>query len=132
MKEKILILTMLFLFIFPIQAYAMDGYVSLDYNSIKGNSVAEVKLWHDIDKFRIGLSMVADVATINLEDGYFPAGIPNAQYYGLFATYDVTDNIQLTFNEWCNHYFAQSPYSWKRDRSDITFGVKLEFGELFK
>jgi hypothetical protein len=129
---KITIMLLIFCFIaFPVQA--IGGYLSLDYNTMKENAVGQIKIYEDFfnNKLRIGGQFTTDLFGFNLKDGYFPAGIPKAQYYGLFAEYEIKKGIKLTLNEWCNHWFAQSGKSWQKDTQDITIGFKIDFDNYF-
>lgn len=130
MVNKITIMLMLFLLI-STSVGAINGYVALDYNSMKGNLVGQIRLYEDIGDLRIGGHFTTDLTGISLKDNYFPAGVPKAQYYGLFLEYEVVEGISLRVNEWCNHWFAQSEESWAKDTQDITVGVKIEFDNLF-
>jgi len=128
---KITILTVLILLIFIIPALAIGGYISLDYNTMQENWVSQVRIYQDFNKLRIGYHATTDLFEISLKDGYFPAGVPLAQYYGLFVNYEIVDGISLRLNEWCNHWFAQSGQSWRRDSQDITVGIKIDFQNYF-
>ena len=127
---KIVILTLLLCLItFPV--LAIGGYVSLDYNTMQENWISQVRIYQDFGKLRIGYQATTDLFEISLKDGYFPTGVPLAQYYGLFVDYEIVDGISLRLNEWCNHWFAQSGQSWRKDSQDITIGIKINFQNYF-
>ena len=125
--KKIIILTLVILLISSYSIYAINGHVSLDYDTMSGEGRGELYLYERIGKFDIGGKVITDLMTFGLKDGYFPAGVPESQTYDLIIKYKLTDKITLKLTEGCKHYFSQSGKPAYKDKSYIKIGGKYEF-----
>ena len=124
--KKILILILLLTLSIP--AYAIGGYISLDYSTLDGRGIGEIDIHQDFNNLCIGGLLRTDLNSFVMKGGYFPAGVPESQTYDLYIHYRLTEDIILTFTEGCKHYFSQSYMPAWKDEEYINIGVKYEFG----
>ena len=125
---KKLTLTLIIILTLTLPANAITGYISLEYVTINQTGTGEVFAEQYItDKLSIGGRMTTDLMGFGLKDGYFPAGVPKAQSYDLIIKYDLTDDIELSLIEGCNHNFSQSGIPAYKDNSYIKIKAKYKF-----
>ena len=125
--KKIIILTLVILLISSYSIYAINGHVSLDYDTMSGEGRGELYLYERIGKFDIGGKVITDLMAFRLKDGYFPAGVPESQIYDLIIKYRMTDRITFELTEGCKHFLSQSGKSAFFDEEYIKVGAKYEF-----
>jgi len=123
---KKLTLTLILVVLLTVPTYAINGHISLEYDTLNKTGQGEIYLYEDYKDIRIGGRMVTDLMGFNLKGGFIPAGIPESQTYDLIIDYRFTDNITFTFIEGCKHYFAQSNYTRWQDEVYIKLKAKYK------
>jgi len=101
-------LTIILILILTLPVSAITGYISLEYDTMSSTGQGEVYAEEQFNRLSIGGRMKTNLMGFSLKDGYFPAGVPSSQTYDLVLKYKLTDNIELSLIEGCEHYFVQS------------------------
>lgn len=129
--KKLLIIFLLIIMIIGsnFTANAIDGFVSLEYDTMSKGGQGEVYLYEEFfnNKVRVAGRLKTNLMGFGLKDGYFPAGMPKSQIYDLELSYKLTDKIAIKFTEGCKHYFSQSKKPAYKDKEYIKIGAKYKF-----
>lgn len=125
--KKILIISLLIIFVVSPNVLAVNGYIALDYDTLNKTGAGEIYLYKSFNKFTIGGLFKTELMGFNLKGGYIPAGIPRSQTYDLILKYKLSNDITVRMIEGCKHYFSQSGISGRQDDTYIKIGAKYEF-----
>ena len=122
---KILFIVII-LFAMSMPIYAVNGYVSIEYDFSNSTYLTEVDLNRTINDCTIGLNMKTELCGITLKNDWLPAGQPKNQTYTGYIRYKIKD-ITFTLKSHCLHFFSRSGKSQLNDISGITLKAKYEF-----
>jgi hypothetical protein len=113
----------------PMNVKAVDGYISVDYNTQNDEMESELYLYKQINKFEVGGKFKTHTLPIISETINFPEGRPSFQVYSFILKYNINKQITINFNSDIKQYFAQAWYNTYYDENYTKIGIKYEFGD---